>query len=373
MRYEGTARLDHRTKNLVKYLKPGDIAIIDHADLDRVSAEGLVDARVEMVINASQSISGRYPNLGPLILCSAGVQIIDNVGKDIFHKIKDGDRLSIHNGQVFRQDQLISQGEVLMIEDVEEKLKQAKDTLSAELEKFAINTLDFMKREKDFLFKEIQPPEISTNFQNRHSLVIVRGYDYKADLQTLRSYIREVKPILIGVDGGADALLEEGYQPDIIIGDMDSVTDEALQSGAELIVHAYPGGRAPGLERLRSLYLNPVVFEAPGTSEDIAMILAYEKGAELIVAVGTHYNLIEFLDKGRQGMASTFLARLRVGDKLVDAKGVSKLYRSTIRISYLAIMLLAALSTIVIIILVSSSIKHLINLAILNLRLWLGL
>ncbi len=158
----------------------------------------------------------------------------------------------------------------------------------------------------------------------------MRGYHYKEDLQTLRHYIREYRPVLIGVDGGADALIEAGHQPDLIVGDMDSVSDDALRCGAEIVVHAYRDGRAPGLERVRALGVEPVVFPATGTSEDVAMLLADDKGASLIVAVGTHVTLVEFLDKGRSGMASTFLTRLRVGGKLVDAKGVSRLYRARI-------------------------------------------
>jgi uncharacterized membrane-anchored protein len=201
---------------------------------------------------------------------------------------------------------------------------------------------------------------------------VVRGYDYKADLKALRTYIREVKPILIGVDGGADALVEEGYKPDIIIGDMDSVADATLKCGAELIVHAYAGGRAPGLSRLQELGLSATVFEAAGTSEDIAMVLAYEKSAELIVAVGTHANLVEFLDKGRQGMSSTFLVRLKVGGKLVDAKGVNKLYRSSVKISHLGLLLLGGLTAIIAIIIATPAIRQSIRLMLVQVKLILG-
>ncbi|MGH3657778.1 MAG: putative cytokinetic ring protein SteA, partial [Micromonosporaceae bacterium] len=178
----------------------------------------------------------------------------------------------------------------------------------------------------------------------RHVLIVVRGYDYKADLDVLRPYIREFKPVLIGVDGGADALVEAGYTPDMIIGDMDSVSDDVLRCGAEIVVHAYADGRAPGLARVEALGLSAVTFPAAATSEDIAMLLADEKAASLIVAVGTHATLVEFLDKGRGGMASTFLTRLRVGGKLVDAKGVSRLYRQNLSTSSLVLLVLAALA-----------------------------
>ena len=173
--------------------------------------------------------------------------------------------------------------------------------------------------------------------------MVVRGYHYKEDLAALRSYIREVGPVLIGVDGGADTLLEEGYRPHLIVGDMDSVSEKALLSGAEIVVHAYPNGFAPGEDRLKALQLPYKVMKVSGTSEDMALLLAHGKGAELIVAVGTHGNLRKFLDKGRMGMASTFLVRLRVGEILMDAKGVSRLYSARIRGRDLALLIGAAL------------------------------
>jgi uncharacterized membrane-anchored protein len=365
--------LDRRTKNLVRILGPSDIAVVDHADLDKVSAEALLRTGVRVVVNASRSITGRYPNVGPLLLCSRGVHLVDNVGQHIFEKVKDGDTLTVRGGVVLRNGEAVARGEVLSERLVRESMEKAQDGLGRELEKFAANTLEFMKREGDFFFRQVELPEVRTKFEGRHALVVVRGYDYLADLRVLKPYIRDVKPVLIGVDGGADALIGEGYQPDIIIGDMDSVSDDSLASQAELIVHAYADGNAPGLDRLRNLGLQAAVFKAPGTSEDIAMLLAYEKRAELIVAVGSHANLVEFLDKGREGMASTFLVRLRVGSRLVDAKGVSKLYKSTVKLSYLLIMLAAALVTVLVIVLVSPTIKSLIGLAVWNLRLWLGI
>jgi uncharacterized membrane-anchored protein len=129
----------------------------------------------------------------------------------------------------------------------------------------------------------------------------------------------------------------------MVLGDMDSVSDRALTCGAEIVVHAYRDGRAPGLDRVRSLGIEPVIFPATGTSEDVAMLLADDKGASLIVAVGTHDTLVEFLDKGRAGGASTFLTRLRVGGKLVDVKGVSRLYRQRISSAQLTVLMLAGL------------------------------
>jgi uncharacterized membrane-anchored protein len=347
----GIARVDRRTKNLLSRLEPGEIAIVDHRDIDRVSAEGLIGRQARAVVNAAPSSSGRYPNLGPLLLCSAGIHVVDDAGPEVM-AIGDGARVSIEEDRVFvvtaRDATEVARGRVLTLEQAEKALDVAKQGIAAEIERFAANTMTYIKDERDVLLEATRLPETRTDFHGRHALIVVRGYDYKDDLATLRAYIREMRPILVGVDGGADALLETGLRPDVIIGDMDSVTTEALLTGAELVVHAYPGGAAPGVERLRALGLESVTFEATGTSEDIAMLLAHENGAELIVAVGTHANLIEFLDKGRRGMASTFLTRLRVGPILVDAKGVSRLYRSSLRRTDLAMLIGAALVTLAI-------------------------
>jgi uncharacterized membrane-anchored protein len=347
----GTARVDGRTKNLLSRLQPGEIAVVDHRDIDRVSAEGLIGRQARAVVNAARSSTGRYPNLGPLLLCSAGIHVVDDAGPGVM-AISEGARVSIEEGRVFvvtaRDTTEIARGRVLTLEQAEKALDSAKQGIAAEIERFAANTLTYINDERDVLLEATRLPETKTDFHGRHALIVVRGYDYKEDLATLRAYIREIRPVLVGVDGGADALLEAGLRPDLIIGDMDSVTTEALLTGAELVVHAYPGGAAPGLERLRALDLESVTFEATGTSEDIAMLLAHEQGAELIVAVGTHANLVEFLDKGRKGMASTFLTRLRVGPILVDAKGVSRLYRSNLRRSDFAMLVGAALITLAI-------------------------
>jgi uncharacterized membrane-anchored protein len=362
----GTARVDARTKNLMARIQPGEIAVIDHEDIDRMAAEGLVQRKVAAVVNAARSSTGRYPNLGPLLLCSAGIPVIDDAGKSVMD-VPEGTRLVIDEGKVMAANGSgsleIGRGHVLSLEDVEKTLDTAKQSISTEIERFAENTIGYIKDERDVLLEATRLPDVKTDFHGRHVLVVVRGYDYKEDLNALAAYVREMNPLLVAVDGGADALMDVGMKPDMIIGDMDSVTTEGLLSGAELVVHAYTGGAAPGLERLDALGLDAIVFEATGTSEDIAMLLAFEKGAELIVAVGTHANMIEFMDKGRKGMASTFLTRLRVGPILVDAKGVSRLYRGRVRRSDLMMLVGAAALAMVIVIALSDVMR-------LELELW---
>jgi len=340
----GLVRLDRRTKRLVGRLRPGDIAVIDHVDLDRVAADSLVAADASAVLNAKPSISGRYPNLGPEVLVSAGVPLVDDLGEGVFQLLREGDRVRVEGETVYLDDEPIAQGTRQDVDSVAAAMADAREGLSVQLEAFAANTMEYLRQERDLLLDGVGVPEIETPITGRHCLIVVRGYDYHADLDVLRPYIREFKPVLIGVDGGADALVEAGYTPDLIVGDMDSVTDEVLRCGAELVVHAYPDGRAPGLARVNRLGLAAQLFPAAATSEDIAMLLADEKGATLLVAVGTHANLVEFLDKGRGGMASTFLTRLKIGSKLVDAKGVSRLYRQGIPGSSLLLLVLAALA-----------------------------
>ena len=334
----GVARVDGRTKNLTKRLQPGDIAVIDHLDIDTVAAEALVARRPGAVVNAASSTSGRYPNLGPEILLAAGIPLVDGVGREVMVAVQEGDRIRVDGADVYVGDEVVASGTRQTDDTVAAAMEEARAGLAVQLEAFAANTMEYLRKERELLLDGVGVPDIRTDLEGRHVLVVVRGYHYKEDLQTLRHYVREYRPVIIGVDGGADAVLDAGLPLHLIVGDMDSVSDKALASGAEIVVHAYRDGRAPGQERVERLGVEPVVFPATGTSEDVAMLLADDKGAELIVAVGTHATLVEFLDKGRAGMASTFLTRLRVGGKLIDAKGVSRLYRA--RISSWQVLLL---------------------------------
>jgi uncharacterized membrane-anchored protein len=373
VRFRGIARLDRRTKDLVKRLDRNDIAVIDHADMDRVSAEALLETGVEVVINAAKSISGDYPNLGPLLLVRGGVRLVDDAGEQIFEALAEGDEVEVVDGEVLKDGRRVAAGTRLTIDMIEETMEAAKANLDDKLDSFARNTLEYIEKERALLTEGVSVPHLRTRIADRHVLVVVRGYDYKEDLRTLLPYIREARPVLLGVDGGADALLEQGLKPDLIVGDMDSVGDDALRSGAEIVVHAYTDGRCPGSERLAALGLEGVEWRAPGTSEDLALLLANESGADLIVAVGTHWNLLEQLDKGRKGMASTFLVRLRVGSRLVDAKGVSKLYRASVKPTQLVVLVAAALTVITVAVLISPGARAFVSLILLRVRTAIGL
>jgi uncharacterized membrane-anchored protein len=369
----GPAKLDRATKKLVKRLSPDDIAIIDHTDLDRVSAEELVESGVRVVVNVAPSQSGRFPNPGPLALVRSGVRLIDVNGGDLFEKVNEGELLTVRGAGLYRNGSCLATGRILDERELERTLSEQRGRVTEALEAFAENTMRYLREEGKLLAEGIEFPQLATSFRDRHALVVARGPGYKRDLRIVEPYIRAFKPVLIAVDGGADALIEAGYRPDVIVGDMDSVSDEALRCGAEVLVHGYREGNVPGEARARSLGVPYHVVRVTGISEDLALLLAYEKGSELIVAVGTHFNLIEFLERNRAGMSSTFITRLKVGEILIDAKGVSRLATRQVGIWPLVFFALAALGAIAVAITASPDLRNLIEYLALRFRDLLGL
>ena len=358
----GNVRLGRRTKLLVKHIVRGEIAVIDHLDIDRVSAEELIAAGVNAVLNCKASSGGSYPNLGPQLLVEAGVLLVDLPDDSLFTVLSDGEAVLVEVthapatgepaaaggrptliGQVRRGEEVLARGEVLDLARVCAETEARRSEVGEALERFARNTIEHMREERELLAGRIELPRFATDFRDRSTLVVVRGVGHQRDLRALRPFIRDMRPVLVAVDGGADALLEAGLTPDMIVGDMDSAGEAALRCGAELVVHSYPDGRAPGRRRLEELGLHFKLVPAPGTSQDVALLLAAEKGASLIVSVGSQFNLVEFLDRNRKGMSSTFLTRLRIGEILVDAKGVSRLYRPRPGLTPLLVVIAAGL------------------------------
>jgi uncharacterized membrane-anchored protein len=370
----GTARLGARTKHLVKRLHPGDIAVIDHVNVDRIAAEELIACGVAGVINASPSSDGKYPNAGPLMLARAGIRLLDVPDAPVFDLLRDGQQLTLMgDGTVIAGEEEAFRGRVLDVSDLEQQLAAQRARIDEVLAEFAENTVEHVRQETDILTGAIDFPPTRVSFRDRHVLIVVRGERHRRDLKALRTYIRDVRPVVVAVDGGADGVLEAGLRPDMILGDMDSASDAALRCGAELVVHAYPDGRAPGQERLVEMGLDHKVVPAAGTSEDVAMLMAHEKGADLIVSVGAHFNLIEFLDRKRGGMSSTFLTRLRIGEKLVDAKGVSRLYRPSSTLMPVIFFVVAFLVLVTILIITSPALNDVFELFWLKVRIWLGI
>jgi uncharacterized membrane-anchored protein len=360
--HTGTARLGKRTKELVRRLNPEDIAIIDHADLDRVSAEELVESGVRVVVNVAPSQSGRFPNPGPLLLVRGGVRLIDMTGAELFEELADGERLTVRGGSLFRNGTCVATGRALDERELARAHAEQQGRVTEALQEFADNTLRYLREEGKLLTQGVDFPQLETSFRDRHALVVARGPGHKRDLRIVRPYVRDFKPVLVAVDGGAEALIEEGWKPDVIVGDMDSVTDSTLRCGAEMLVHAYREGHAPGEERLRRLGVPFQAVAAAGISEDVAMLLAHEKGAALIVAVGTHFNLVEFLERSRAGMSSTFVTRLKVGEILIDAKGVSRLVSRRAGLWPLALFALAALAALAVAVLASPAVRNVFGL-----------
>jgi uncharacterized membrane-anchored protein len=377
----GPVRSGRRTKLLVKQLVRGDIALIDHEDIDRVSAEELIAAGVAAVLNCAASSSGSYPNLGPQLLVEAGILLVDLPDDALFEQLSDGDPVVILSGgasegrvlgEVLRRGELLARGEVLGLERISAETDARRAEIGEALERFAHNTIEHMREERELLAGRIELPRFATDFRDRSTLVVVRGVGHQRDLRALRPFIRDMRPVIVAVDGGAESLLEEGLTPNMIVGDMDSAGEDALRCGAELVVHCYPDGRAPGRHRLEELGLQFKLVPAPGTSQDVAMLIAAEKGARLIVSVGSQFNLVDFLDRNRKGMSSTFLTRLRIGEILVDAKGVSRLYRPRPGLTPLLVVIAAGLIAMIAVVWMTPALRDVVNLLWLKLQLLLG-
>ena len=339
----GTARLEHRTGSLLKRLTSGDIAVIDQVDIDRASAEALVAAGVSAIVNAAPSISGRYPTLGPEILVANGIPLLDSVGAQVFDEIRDGAKVRLDGTMLYAGDRAVATGVRHTPDSVADAMQAARAGLASQLESFAASTIGYMKAERELLLDGTGIPTLRADLRRKHVVVVARGYDDRAELAAIGAYIREYHPVLIGVNAGADTLLEAGLTPAIVVADLDLASDQALCCGAEIVVHLHPDGRVHGFERLQDLNVDGATFRSSGTAEDCALLLADSHGAALIVTVGTYATLTEFLDRGREGMASTFLTRLRVGGKLVSARAVPAMHRTGISGAALLLLVLAAL------------------------------
>lgn len=325
-----------------------------------MGAEGLIEAKVKAVINAAPTMSGKYPINGPLLLLKAGIPVCE-IAEEYFPFFVHGQEIVIEENFILHEGFRIP-FKLFTKERWECLSELAGRNLGSRLSEFIDNTLHYARKEKDFVIHPLAVPLLRTAIHGRHVVVVVRGSGYKEDLQALKNYIEDYRPVLIGVDGGADALMEYGHTPDLIVGDMDSISDAALLCGSEILVHAYPDGRAPGIGRTEGLGLQAQCIPAPGTSEDIALLIAFEKNAELIVSLGTHTHMIDFLEKGRKGMASTMLVRMKIGSKLVDAKGVSKLYRRQVKWRSMWIVPLAGFFPLVTLALIHPGFRHLFSL-----------
>ncbi|MTD59317.1 putative cytokinetic ring protein SteA [Amycolatopsis pithecellobii] len=350
----GVARVDRRTRELLRRISPGDIVVLDQLDLDRATADALVEAEVAAVINASPSISGRFPNLGPEVVVGAGIPLVDGTGGEVLRRLKDGTKVRLHDGVLYVGERQVASGTEQTRESIADQMIEAKAGMSTQLEAFSANTIEFLRRERTLILDGVGVPDVRVPLRDRHVLVVAPGKGHVADLRALRKYIAEHRPVLVGVDGGADTLRELRYTPDIIVGDPSGIDAETLKSGAEVVVPAQPDGHAPGVTRIQDLGIGAVTFPASGNSEDLALLIADTHEASLVVTVGFQATLAEFLDHGRSGSnPSTFLTRLKLGTKLVDGKAVAALHRSRVSLGAVVLLVLAALVVVAVALLMS--------------------
>lgn len=352
---EGVARVDERTRDVLTRVRPGEVAVIDHEDLDRGTVESLLRAKVIAVVNAADCISGRFPNLAPLLLVAAGIAVVDRCGREVLAAVEEGVDVRVAGGVVYVGDRAVAHGERQSLESMESRLSETKVHIGAELERLAEGTIEFLHEERDLLIEGVRIPDCDVDFEGRHCVVVLRRLDWRQDLESLMGYIKDRRPVLVGVDSGADALVEVGLRPDLIMGDPNAIGADTLTCGAEVIVIAREGDWSAGLGRLQDLGIPHRTFDARGGATDAALLLAYEKGAALVVAVGTQASAVEFIEQGRADAAASLLTRMRVGQVLVDAKAVERLFSVGIRPRHVLLLILAALVTMLIVAAVSPS------------------
>ena len=345
----GTAQVDRDIDRLLRRVGPGDVAVLDARDLDRITADALIDAGVAAVVNASPSISGRYPNLGPEVLVANGVILIDDAGQEVFKKIKDGARVRVHDGAVYAGDRRLIVGTERGEHEISELMREAKSGLVAHLEAFAGNAIEFIRSESPLLIDGIGIPDIDVELNRRHVVVVGEEDSATEDLKSLKPFIKEYQPVLVGVGTGADVLRKAGYRPQLIVGDPDKMTADVLRCGVQVVLPADADGHVPGLDRIQDLGIGAMTFPAGGSATDLALLLVDHHGAALIVTAGHTATIEEFFDRSRaRSNPSTFLTRLKVGQKLVDAKAVATLYRSRISGGAIAFLVLAMLVAIIV-------------------------
>jgi uncharacterized membrane-anchored protein len=341
----GTARVERRTRVLLPRLRPGDIAVLDHLDMDRATAQGLVDAGVSAVLNAAPMISGRYPNLGPQLLTEAGILVLDNV--EGAFTIADGATVRIHDEVVFAGDAAVAMGREVDHHTVNREMAAARAGMGSQLETFTHNSTEFLRREEGLLLHGLGLPEPATRIAGRPVVLVVPGRGSQRRLAAIEAFIREQDPVLVGVDRGADLLLDAGHRPDLVLlsntaGDAERPSAKALRTARDVVVRVDSGGRLHA-EQLERLGVRPLPLESSATSEDAALLLLAAEEARLIVGVGLHASLEEVLDRQRPGLAGTYLTRLKVGHLLVDAASVHLLYSGRVRPHHVFLVLVAGL------------------------------
>lgn len=341
------ARVDRRVRPLLSRLSAGCVVVIDQADLDRATAQSLVDAGVAAVVNASPYLSGRYPALGPQLLADAGTVLVEGVGPEVFAQISDGQTIRLHEGTLYVGERAVASGRVLGPEEIAADMAAAQTGLASQLESFTLNSAELLRLEPDLLLHGQGLPEVRALAAGRPAVVAIAAHDTGAELRQLRGYLKDARPALVGVDRGADLLRKAGHQPHLVVvdartEDRDLPSAAVLKAAREVIVRVDPGGTAAA-ERIERLGVRPRCVETTLTAEDVALLLATAGEASLIVGVGLRATLEDFLDHEHAAPTSTWLTRLRVGPLLVDATAVPRLYSGRLRPRHLFLAILVGL------------------------------
>ena len=321
----GSVRVDPDPVRLARRLRRGEIAVIDSMDLDQRGAEALAASHPAAILNAQASISGRYPNGGPLVLARAGIPLVDALGRDIL-ALRDGAKVTIDDATVLRGGERLASGKRQSLQSIADAMEAAHEGIKVQLAAFTANAMDVVAQESGLLLEGANLPEMTVSMQGRHVVVVATGFEHLEQVKAIRGYLRDRHPLIIAVGEGADVAMANAYPPAVIIGRTDGVSDEALTSGAEVVLHD-PSGRDPGESRLDALNVKHTSSHVNVASEDLAILLAHAAGASVIVTVGIQVTLHDFLEGGNVDSVGTFLARLVAGGKLVDAKTLTEVYR----------------------------------------------
>ncbi|GAA1479553.1 putative cytokinetic ring protein SteA [Nocardioides aestuarii] len=338
----GTVRVERRPRVLLPRLRPGDVAVIDQLDLDRATAQALVDARVSAVLNVSPFLSGRYPALGPTVLAEAGVLLVDRL--EGAERISDGTRVRLHDEVVYVGGEPVAMGRGVDLSVLESEMGAARSGLGAQMQSFTHNSVELLRREEGLLIHGEGLPRLGTRLGGRPVVVVVGEHDQRARLKQLKPFLKERRPVLVGVDGGADALRRAGHRPDVVVvgggrGDAELPSAAALRAAHDVVVRVDRGERLP-VDQLERLGVRYHRVETSLATEDVALLVADAGEASVIVGVGTHATLDDLLDRQRTGLASAYLTRLRSGQRLVDAAAVPTLYSGRVRPRHVLLTLL---------------------------------
>lgn len=316
----GPARLCRHGADLSS-VRSGDVVVVDVTDLGADTAQALVEKGVAAVLNVSSSSTGRYPNLGPQVLAGAGIPLVDRVGESVWQTLRSGDVVRVDGGAVHLGDTAVATGVEMTESRVRDQLDEASSGLSSQLDSIVTNAADTLRRDRAMLLEGAGIPAVSTDIKGRPVVVVTDGPDAAGDLKSIRSFVRDHDPVLIGVAGGAELLISAGLRPHLLVGRGDDFSGRMIERSGEVVIVS-PSGRLDRPEQFEAHGRQPVIFTATGTPDNLAVLLADQNEAAVIVLVGGPTRLVDLVDGDTADAAGTFIARLRAGSRVVDAQAV---------------------------------------------------